>query len=83
MLAAIRPVRFTSATRFVDLLKLVCVRFIMNCQARRARQIWYHDRSAEYRSLDGILVQLPLPSHIDAQKVTSAIDPKTLMAFIR
>ncbi|WP_354232390.1 tetrahydrofolate dehydrogenase/cyclohydrolase catalytic domain-containing protein [Bradyrhizobium sp. F1.4.3] len=55
----------------------------MNCQARRARQIWYHDRSAEYRSLDGILVQLPLPSHIDAQKVTSAIDPKTLMAFIR
>ena len=25
--------------------------------------------------VDGILVQLPLPSHIDAQKVTAAIDP--------
>lgn len=25
--------------------------------------------------MDGILVQLPLPSHIDAQKVTAAIDP--------
>lgn len=27
------------------------------------------------QDVDGILVQLPLPSHIDAQKVTAAIDP--------
>lgn len=33
------------------------------------------DRLNSARDVDGILVQLPLPSHIDAQKVTSAIDP--------
>ncbi len=27
-------------------------------------------------SIDGILVQMPLPPHIDSQKITSAIDPK-------
>lgn len=26
--------------------------------------------------IDGLIVQLPLPSHIDEQKVTEAIDPK-------
>lgn len=33
------------------------------------------DRLNSARDVDGILVQLPLPPHIDAQKVTSAIDP--------
>ncbi|WP_025038450.1 bifunctional methylenetetrahydrofolate dehydrogenase/methenyltetrahydrofolate cyclohydrolase FolD [Bradyrhizobium sp. DOA9] len=33
------------------------------------------DRLNSADDVDGILVQLPLPSHIDAQKVTSAIDP--------
>ncbi|WP_426420601.1 bifunctional methylenetetrahydrofolate dehydrogenase/methenyltetrahydrofolate cyclohydrolase FolD [Bradyrhizobium genosp. A] len=33
------------------------------------------DRLNSAHDVDGILVQLPLPSHIDAQKVTSAIDP--------
>lgn len=33
------------------------------------------DRLNSAHDVDGILVQLPLPTHIDAQKVTSAIDP--------
>ncbi|WP_245311068.1 bifunctional methylenetetrahydrofolate dehydrogenase/methenyltetrahydrofolate cyclohydrolase FolD [Bradyrhizobium valentinum] len=33
------------------------------------------DRLNSAHDVDGILVQLPLPSHIDAQKVTAAIDP--------
>ena len=34
--------------------------------------------------VDGILVQLPLPKHIDPQRVIDAIDPaKTLTAFMR
>ena len=33
-------------------------------------------------SVDGILVQLPLPKHIDESKVLQAIDPeKMLMVF--
>ncbi|MGL9623201.1 bifunctional methylenetetrahydrofolate dehydrogenase/methenyltetrahydrofolate cyclohydrolase FolD [Bradyrhizobium sp. U531] len=34
------------------------------------------DRLNAADDVDGILVQLPLPAHIDAQKVTAAIDPK-------
>jgi methylenetetrahydrofolate dehydrogenase (NADP+)/methenyltetrahydrofolate cyclohydrolase len=30
----------------------------------------------EDRSIDGFIVQLPLPSHIDEMKITQAIDPK-------
>ncbi|MFM7683651.1 MAG: tetrahydrofolate dehydrogenase/cyclohydrolase catalytic domain-containing protein, partial [Bacteroidota bacterium] len=30
----------------------------------------------EDKSIDGFIVQLPLPAHIDEQKVTLAIDPK-------
>ena len=36
------------------------------------------------RSIDGILIQLPLPPHIDVTRVLKSIDPqKTLMVFIQ
>ena len=56
--------------------------FLTNCQVRQQRGTVKTIDTLIKSEVNGILVQLPLPKHIDENKVIEAIDPVMLMVSI-